>query len=68
MYCAIIINLITCVAVLIFKFYNKSVESNLISVMSVQETNRNQHVITLGHLTFEVLGDCVVRGNKRKSQ
>ena len=67
MYSAIIINLLTCAAVLIFKFYNKYIESYLISVMSVQEKNRNQHVITLEQLTLEALGGCGVRRNKRKS-
>ena len=47
MYSVIIINMLTCAAVLIFKFYSKSVESHLISGMAVQETNRNRHVSTV---------------------
>ena len=47
MYSVIIINMLTCAAVLIFKFYSKSVESQLISGMVVQETNRNRHVSTV---------------------
>ena len=67
MYSIIIINMLTCVAVLIFKFYSNSVESHLISGMAVQETNRHRHVSTLGHLTFEGLGGCGLRRNKIKS-
>ena len=47
MYSVIIINMLTCATVLIFKFYSKSVESQLISGMAVQETSRNQHVSTV---------------------
>ena len=35
-----IINMLTCVAVLIFKFYSKSVDSHVISGMAVHETNK----------------------------
>ena len=41
MYSVIIINMLTCGTVLIFKFYSKSVESHLISGMTVKVTNRN---------------------------
>ena len=47
MYSVIIINMLTCPAVLIFKFYSKSVELHLISGMAVQETKRNLHVSTV---------------------
>ena len=40
MYSAIIINMLTCTAVLIFKFYSKSVESHLISGMAVQRNKQ----------------------------
>ena len=61
MYSIMIINMLTCVAVLIFKFYSNSVESHLFSVMAVQETKRNQHASTLGHLTFKGFGGCGLR-------
>ena len=40
MYSVIIINMLTCAEVLIFKFYSKSVESNLISGMAVQRNKQ----------------------------
>ena len=40
MYSVIIINMLTCAEVLIFKFYSKSVESHLISGMAVQRNKQ----------------------------
>ena len=34
--------------------------------MAVHETNKKQHVSTLGHLTFEALSGCAVRGKQEK--
>ena len=67
MYSVMIINMLTCGTVLIFKFYSKSVESHSFSGMIVKVTNRNYHVSTLGHLNFEGFGGCGVKGNGRKS-
>ena len=55
MYSVIIINMLTCAAVLIFKFYSKSVESYLISGMAVQETNRNRHISNVSTVVIPCL-------------
>ena len=50
MYIVIIINMLKCEAVHIFKFYSKSVESHLISGMAQQETTEadtGRHVNTV---------------------
>ena len=55
MYSVLISNMLTCVAVFIFIFYSKSVESHLISGMAVQETNRNLQKPT-GQYNFDSTG------------
>ena len=49
--------MLTCAAVLIFKFYSKSVELHLISGMAVQETKRNIHI----HQWYEHMVESFVR-------
>ena len=59
MYSVIIINMLTCPAVLIFKFYSKSVESQLVSGMAVQEANRNRHVSNVSTVVTVVIPCCL---------